>query len=57
MQQVMHNWPKDPHQPTEVHQLRGGDEADCWCDPKVMEFVPEAEPGHRWMTVRAGSRH
>lgn len=52
MQQVMHTWPGDPHQPTHTHRLDGVDEANCWCDPKVMEWVP----GHGWATVRAGSR-
>lgn len=55
MRQVMHNWPKDPHQETHPHQY-GEDEANCWCDPKLMEFVPEARPGHRWATVKAGGR-
>lgn len=57
MQQVMHTFPGDPHQPTHSHQLRGRrqatpDEADCWCDPKVMEW----DPSRGWVTVRAGSR-
>lgn len=50
-QQVMHTWSKDPHQPTRFH-VHGVDAADCWCDPKVMEWVP----GQGWVTVHTGSR-
>lgn len=52
MQQVMHTWPKDPHQPTPSH-THGEGAADCWCDPKVMEWDPQ----RGWVTLRAGSRN
>lgn len=56
--QVMHNWPKDPHQETHAHQLAGRrqstpvDEANCWCDPKVMEWDPQ----RGWVTLRGSRR-